>query len=504
MKLNQVLCLLLAITCCSAVGIAGAADSYYTGPAVFSTRPSETKSLQNIKRFGPVGMGIDLLQPAFVMRISHLEEGSPAAATEKLKAGQIIESINGQKLRDIDPRIQLAQILVAAEATDGVLKFAIKGEAAPVVVKVPVLGAYSKTWPLNCPKSDKIVRQVADYLSKPDSNKGIAGIGMLFLLSTGAEKDLEVVRQWARKAPAHTYAWYLGFGGIPLCECYLRTGDKEILANIQRWVDNAVKGQYLNGWAGRGGVCSVTYGNGHLNAGGTSVVTFLLLAKECGANVPDHALHGALVHFYRYAGRGGNPYGDHRTEVGFVDNGKNGNLAFAMAAAAALTPDGEDSVYAGARDACAMTSFYTTSFMLHGHTGGGIGEIWRSAAMGLMHDKRPNQYRDFMDSRKWHYDLSRRFDGSFGILGGSGYDKEMWGVAYPLAYTIPRKTLRISGAPPTKFSKRYQLPKLPWGTEADNAFVTLETVPDATGKQQDLSGETLANDVQFHHARRWR
>jgi hypothetical protein len=26
-------------------------------------------------------MGIDLIQPAFTMRISHLEEGSPAAAT---------------------------------------------------------------------------------------------------------------------------------------------------------------------------------------------------------------------------------------------------------------------------------------------------------------------------------------------------------------------------------------------------------------------------------------
>ena len=149
-------------------------------------------------------------------------------------------------------------------------------------------------------------------------------------------------------------------------------------------------------------------------------------------------LFKALVHFFRYAGRGGNPYGDHRTEAGFVDNGKNGLLAFAMAAATALTPNGEKSVYASARDVCAMQSFYTTSFMLHGHTGGGIGEIWRSASMGLLHSRRPEQYREFMDHRKWHYDLSRRFDGSFGILGGAGYDKELWGVAFPLAYTIPR------------------------------------------------------------------
>ncbi len=476
--------------------------SFYKGPALFSTRPSETKSLTNIKRFGPVGMGIDLIQPAFVMRISHIEEGSPAAATGKLEKGQIIKSINGQKLAEIDPRIQLGQILAKAEATDGVLKFVIKGETQPVIVKVPVLGAYSKTWPLNCPKSDKIVRGVANYLAQPGATEGLGGIGMLFLLSTGEEKDLKVVRDWARTASAHRYPWYIGYGGIGLCEYYLRTGDESVLVTIQKLVDNAVKGQYLDAWMGRGGV-SPTYGNGHLNAAGTLVVAFCMLAKECGADVPDHAFHGSLVHFYRYAGRGGNPYGDNRTEVGFVDNGKNGKLAFAMAAAAALTPNGKDSVYAAARDACAMQSFYTTSFMLHGHTGGGIGEIWRSAAMGLLHEKRPKQYREFMDHRQWHYDLSRRFDGSFGILGGAGYDKEQWGVAYPLAYTIPRKTLRISGAPPTKFSKQFQLPKQPWGTKADNKFLSLEAVPDADGKRQDLTTESLAKDSSMQFLRRF-
>ena len=478
------------------------AQSFYKDPqGLFSTRPSDTQSLTNIKRLGPIGMGIDLIQPAFTMRISHIEENSPAAKTGKLKAGQIILSINGQKLTDIDPRIQLGQILAAAEASNGVLRFTIKGEAEDIIIKIPVLGAYSKTWPLNCPKSDKIVRNFAEYLSKPDSPKGFGGIGMLFLLSTGEDKDLEPVRNWARSVAdrPHTYAWHLGYGGIPLCEYYLRTGDQEVLPGIQKWVNNAVKAQYLDGWAGRGGVPSVTYGNGHLNAGGTAVLTFLLLAKECGADVPDHALLGALTHFYRYCGRGHNPYGDGRPEVGFVDNGKNGNLAFAMAAAAALTPDGENSVYAQARDACAITSFYTTSFMLHGHTGGGIGESWRSPAMGLLYEKRPKQYREFMDNRQWHCDLSRRFDGSFGILGGAGYDSEKWkgawGTAYALTYTIPRKTLRITGASPTEFSKQYQLPKQPWGVKADNAFLSLEAVPDATGKKQDVTHETLANDA---------
>ena len=500
--MNRVVLLFLtALWGSSSVSVAQ--NAFYKNPhGLFSTRPDAKKSLQNIKRFGPVGMGIDLLQPAFTMRISHIEEASPAAATGKLKAGQIIESINGQKLADIDPRIQLGNILAEAEAKDGALKFVIRGEVEPVTVKVPVLGAYSKTWPLNCPKSDKIVRQVADYLSQPDAQKGLAGIGMLFLLSTGEDKDLEVVRQWARNVKPHRYPWYIGYGGIPLTECYLRTGDPKILENIQDWVENADQTQHNDAWAGRGSALT-SYGNGHLNAAGTHVVTFLMLAKECGAEVSDRLLLRSLRHFYRYAGRGGNPYGDNRPENGFVDNGKNGKLAFAMAAAAALTPDGENSLYAKARDVCAIQSFYTTSFMLHGHTGGGIGEIWRSAAMSLMREKRPKQYRDFMDNRRWHYDLSRRFDGSFGILGGAGYDKEQWGVAYPLAYTLPRKNLRIAGAPRTKFSMPYQLPKQLWGTEADNAFLSFEAVPAEDGKQQDLSAETLAEDSSMAFLRRF-
>ena len=486
-------------------GSAAAAEgSFFKHLPLFSTRPDEKKSVSSIDRFGPVGMGIELHQPPFVMKIKNIEKGSPAEATGKLKKGQIIETINGQKLADIDPRIQLGRIVAAAEATDGVVTFMVKDKPDAkaeevVLVKIPVLGAYSKTWPLNCAKSDRIVRNFADYLAKPGSDPGFGGIGMLFLLSTGEDRDLEPVRKWAHGLAgkgAATYAWHLGYGGIPLTEYYLRTGDASVLPTIQKWVDSAAQRQYLGGWAGRGGVAHVTYGGGggHLNAGGTAVVTFLMLAKECGVNVPDHTFHSALTHFYRFAGRGNNPYGDNKPEVGFVDNGKNGNLAFAMAAAASLTPNGEQSVYAAARDACAMTSFYTTTFMLHGHTGGGIGEIWRSAAMGLLHERKPAQYREFMDNRMWHYDLSRRWDGSFGILGGARYDNTSWGAGYALAYTIPRKTLRITGAPKTNFVREYPLPQRPWGTKADDTFLSLEAAMDKDGKRQDLSKETLAKD----------
>lgn len=491
---NRILILASALFANHVADAQSAPVAFYKEPTLFSTAPEPEKSVETIGRFGAVGMSIELHQPAFTMWVGGIEPGSPAEATGMFKKGQIIETINGQTLKDIDPRIQLGQILEKAEATDGVIKFAIKDLASPVSVKIPVLGTYSKTWPLDCPKSDKIVRNFAEYLKRPDSQKGFADIGMLFLLSTGDDADLPAVRDWVhglKGKNASAYAWHIGYGGLALCEYYLRTGDAEALPIIQKWVDSAAKGEYLDAWAGRGGVVKLGYGNGHLNAGGTHVVTFLLLAKQCGAEVNESLLNRTMVHFFRYAGRGINPYGDDRPETSFVDNGKNGLLAFAMAAAASLTPDGEKSIYAKARDISAMSSFYTTSFMLHGHTGGGIGEIWRSAAMSFLKEKKPLQYREFMDHRKWHYDMSRRYDGSFAILGGASYDNEEWGTGYALTYTMPRKTLRITGAPPSKFSKTHQLPARPWGTEADDVFLSMESVADKDGKTRDLSGELL-------------
>lgn len=480
-------------------------SSYYKDVPQFHPYPDEKKP-SSINRFGPVGIGIDLTLPAFGMKVKNVEPGSPAEATGKLKAGQIIESINGQTLKDIDPRVILGGIITKVEATDGVVKFMVKdkpdAKAEDVIVKIPVLGAYSKAWPLKCAKSDKIVRNMADYLTKTGNHAGPSvDLGLLFMLSTGDEKDLEVARGWVKDfvgkfKAGTTYPWYIGYGGPALCEYYLRTGDETILPVIENLADSARRTLYNGAWAGRAEVPFTYMLGGHMNAAGVHVVTFLLLAKECGAKVDDFTLQSSLKQFFRYAGRGNTPYGDQMPEGGFVDNGKVGGLALEMAAAASLTPEGEKSIYAAARDTSALKGFYSTSWMLHGHTGGGIGEIWRSSSMGLMYDKKSNKYREFMDGRMWFYELSRRFDGSFGIIGGERYDDpKSWGIGLALSYTMPRKTLRLTGAPATRYCKSYQLPKRPWGTEADDAFYSLVPAPDKNGKVLDVDREKLVTDA---------
>ena len=135
-------------------------NPFYVRQAFFAFRPKHDRN-SSIDRFGPVGIGIDLIKPAFTMIVRNIESGSPADKTRKLKKGQIIDSINGQKLSAIDPRIQLGDIIYHAEAKDGKVTFVMrdKPSARPktVVVNIPKLGSYSATWPLNCKKSDKIV-----------------------------------------------------------------------------------------------------------------------------------------------------------------------------------------------------------------------------------------------------------------------------------------------------------------------------------------------------------
>lgn len=497
----------------SLTGMTG--SGYYKVHPMFHPFPDEKAVLQSINRFGPVGIGIELLQPAFKMRVKNVEEGSPAATTGKLKAGQLIDSINGRVMEGMDPRQILGDIIAKAETTDGVVKLIIRAskDSKPeeVIVNIPPIGAYSETWPIKCKKSARIVREMADYLKKSGANG--MGMGNLFLLSTGDDSDLEYVRASMQKIAksnegkeaAGGYPWYIGYNGISLCEYYLRTGDKAILPSIKAYGEQAKRTLYNGSWGQKGGANYNYMAGGHMNAAGVHCVTFLLLAKECGVDVDEFTLQSSLKHFYRYAGRGAVSYGDGFPEVTYTDNGKNGGLAFAMAAAATLTPEGEKSVYARARDAAAATSFYSTSWMLHGHTGGGIGEIWRGPAMGLLYEKSPNRYREFMSNRAWFLDISRRFDGSFGIVGGGRYDTpNSWAIGMALNYTVPRKHLRIYGAAKTKFCKSYKLPERPWGTAADELYFSLDAASVPGGKAQDVEKETLVDDSSWPVLRKLR
>ncbi len=452
-----------------------------------------------VRNLGPVGIGINLIRPGMTMQIHNVEKGSPAEATGKLAKGQIIESINGVVLREIDPRIILGDILTEAEATDGKVVLKIR-DVGDVTVNIPVMGRYSETWPLNCAKSDKIVRNLADLLAKEDKPSWGS---VIFLLSTGEEKDLEVVRKWMGETERFGgNNWEKGYRGAGICEYYLRTGDARMLPMIKQMTEELRVHMYSGGWSGRAAPAAFTYsvGTGQVHASGVNCMSFLIMAKLCGVEVDEYLFDETWAQFYRFAGKGNVPYGNGLPEGGFRDNGKTSGLAYGLGAAAMVVPEGEESVYARARDNSAMKAFYATNWFHAAHTGGGMGEIWHHAAINQVREKRPTQYRSYLDTRRWVMDLSRRHDGSIGIAGmedrydrSATEDSMAWGTFFALTYTYPRKQLQLFGSPRSPHAKTMPIPR-PWGNATDDDYHSIEPIPGGPLTLDDLMNETVGKD----------
>jgi hypothetical protein len=483
------------------------ADAYYPEGTVnlFHPYPNDTgrnaKKPWRVRYFGPVGIGIDLKRPGMTMEINNVEPGSPADQTGKLKKGQIIESINGVVLKNIDPRIILGELITRAEATDGKINLKIQDQGN-VLVQIPVMGSYSPTWPVDCPKTDKIVRNLADLIAQQDEPSWGS---VIFLLSTGEEKDLNVARKWMQNIDkVGGITWEIGYSGIGVCEYYLRTGDESVLPAIKKSTEVLKDRMYNGGWSGRGAPAAFTYstGTGQVHASGMYAMNFLLMARLCGVDVDERMLRETWTQFYRFSGHGNVSYGNGPPEGGFRDNGKTSGLAMALAAAALVSPEGESSVYADARDLSAMKSFYATNWFHAAHTGGGMGEIWHHGAMALVREKRPIPYRSYMDTRRWMMDLSRRHDGSIAIEGmDDRYNRSLtdasgnrdWGTFFALTYTYPRKQLQLWGAPRSPHAQHYQLPTRPWGNATDDIFQSPE--PIYIGERIKLTMEKLLNET---------
>lgn len=445
--------------------------------------------------FGPTGIEVDPVKQQDTLVVTHIQPGSPAQG--KLQQGDIILTINGKAPLAIEDqtilfpyRKRLAQFILDAESGDGKLVMDVKpadGESnRQVTVTIPVLGSYSATWPLDCDKTDKIIRSNADALGRrvmanPGSyadHNMYNGMAILLLLSTGEDKDLDVVREIYKTRMASfdpekeigSHTWHNGHQGMAVSEYYLRTGDDAVLPLINAISDAGRKYQVMGGWTHWAkGVNPQYVSGGLLNAAGTHMLTSQLLALQTPAQVDQDKLNESLRFFYRFVGKGSNPYGDHRPEDTMGDNGKNSILAMAMAAAAHAQ---NAELYEQARDMAAMTSLYNYPHILAGHTGP-LGSLWYGVSAGMLAETLPALYRNRMDQTQWFYVLSRRHDGMFGASGAQRYDQESFGHAVGLALTAPRKTLQITGAPKSPHARPFTLPDHKWGRETDLAFLDL-------------------------------
>ena len=446
---------------------------------------------------GITGAWVELKCPAdgpVIAIVKEVEPDSPAHG--KLELGDVISAVNGRDLegkisiwfmKEADPRRILGEALGKAEATDGRLVFAVmRGERAlDVTLNLPVLGGYSKTWPVDCRKSDVIIDQSAAYLKRVQREDGrfydyegsVAVIGNcfggLFMLATDTPEGIAAAARYADYlteaittrgvTPSH---WAKGYQGIFLAEYYLKTGDKSVKKPLAAICQAASASEAFGAW-GHSGTPEPGYSmGGVMTLASVPIFSTLILARECDVAVDEGTFKRSLAYFSRFAGQDGSSYGDQRGDGG-ISNGKDG----ATATAFALLPGKE---YKQISELMALHCADSYFGVQVGHGGHRFNAIWRGIAMAHLPDQLAINRRRHMDELAWFYDLSRLSGGGFNLLPRHPYAPAKdfaSGIGMAMAYIAPRHTLRITGGKPTPFSLKKAVPAYAWGGKHKRDFL---------------------------------
>ena len=364
-----------------------------------------------------------------------------------------------------DSRKSMGLAIGAAEAGDGVLNLKCwrAGTTKDVSFRLPVLGAYAKTAPYDCPKSARILAAAVKVLAARKVDHPVMGLA---LLATGDKEFLPRVRDYARAVapkpgtldPYKCDTWGWSYNNLFLTEYYLATGDKEVLDGIREYTVALAKAQSMFGTYGHGGAENHHDGTYHgsvptygpVNQCGLSAVLSIMLGKKCGVVDPEvePAIERANKFFSYYVQKGTVPYGEHEPwHMHAASNGKNELTAVFFAL------QGKQPAAIEYFTRMALAGYETREI---GHTGQGFSYLWGplGAAVGG-----PEAVAAYLAQVRWHQDLSRRCDGSFtydGTGDGANPVKDYWdpsnysGFLDPtvwnvLALSLPKHQLFITG-----------------------------------------------------------
>lgn len=398
--------------------------------------------------------------------VGRVEAGSPAHGLVRLY--DRITGANGKPFpAGEDPRYYLAHAIIDSEAKDGDLELLVtRGDKAiKVVVPLEIVPDYSPTWPVDCARTDTMLRNACEYLAREqmprgevvadDGYIGPTGAGLLWL-AVGEPKYLENARRaaywFADSARANELgkfrAWTYSYGALLLAEYYQMTGDTNVLADLEYAVAEIAKGQMPSGGWGHGFYSGNSAGYGEVNCAGMVDYMALLLAKECGVKVDEVALKKAEKYFEKFAPTLTNQYGDHMwagSGLGYASlNGKVGGLAVAHR----LNNRPVESAGYALKAARSMDTIES------GHTGHFFNLQWSAIAASQAPAR---DYRSAMDQLGWYYALSRTWRGGLFCQPSDHmkYSKEggqnMTTGGYGLSLAAARHRLRILGAPRSVF-----------------------------------------------------
>lgn len=213
---------------------------------------------------GPTGIRAQITHEhptAFTVRF--VFEKSPAAG--KVQAGDVVVGANGQYMQVphqfgrrtvtgwAGPMQEMARLIEDAQGKDGKLELIVwpkgsKKDEKRVEIQIKAVGRFSKTFPFNCERSDKLMSELCDFLVQEYEREGkfgrphAHGAAILALMASGDNKYSKLIRHVMSQYPDNRYnaedgggfpTWGWGYDGIVMGEYYLLTRDKSLIPAME-------------------------------------------------------------------------------------------------------------------------------------------------------------------------------------------------------------------------------------------------------------------------------
>lgn len=328
---------------------------FFATALLLTTQPVAAEGTSATQQMGPTGITA-LIGGTRAFNVKSVDEGSPADG--KLWPGdQVVGAGRMPFLKRVRFEFGAAIAKARTEKNKGKLVLMVRRKDGGrklqrVTLQLGVVGpdTFSKTAPYNCPKTEALIKEAADYIvsKKARSPYGRLQIGLLGLLATGEEKYIKHVRdhlhevEWAKpdgKLGGGYVGWYWGYKNLILTEYFLLTGDKYVLPAIRRYAEVIAAGQDAAGiWGHRmhNPKTGRAPGYGPMNQPTIPLYISLILAKKCGVDSPriSEAIERTTNHYIsKYLHKGALPYGNGgANSKGYNNNGSSAALAIALAA----------------------------------------------------------------------------------------------------------------------------------------------------------------------------
>lgn len=214
---------------------------------------------------GPTGLRARITHehPEF-LTVKYVFKDSPAAGL--IEIDDIIVGANGKRLtvphkfgrRGIagweGPMLGMSELIEDSQGKDGKLELMVwpgglKAEEKTVTVEIEAVGRFSETYPFNCPRSDKLLDDLCEFLADEYKRAGkfekmthTHSSSVLALMAGGGTKHERLVREimsgYGDKRYDSTHsagfpAWGQVHDGIVMGEYYLLTGDRSLLPAME-------------------------------------------------------------------------------------------------------------------------------------------------------------------------------------------------------------------------------------------------------------------------------